>query len=99
MLNERINKLFNHSTTAPDSVVELLKNTLIGTQGTKYQLLDTEWKIHDLHKPHHIHIVRNNKAIGNVTICERKVNLADKKVVALYLRYFAFACEVKTSHS
>ncbi len=90
MLDERINKLFKHSTTPPESVVELLKKTLIGTSGTKYQLLDTESKIHDLHKPHYIYIERNNRAIGNITICEREVTIPNKKVNALYLRYFAF---------
>lgn len=87
---ERIHKLIKHDTVPPQSVIELLKNTLIGTEGTLYQLLDTEVKIHALHKPHFIYLERNGKAIGNITICERPVQLGSEIQDSLYIRYFAF---------
>ena len=87
---ERIHKLIKHDTVPPQSVIELLKNTLIGTEGTLYQLLDTEKKIHALHQPHFIYLERNDKAIGNITICERPIRLAGSEQDSLYIRYFAF---------
>lgn len=87
---ERIHRLIKHETTAPNSVIELLSNTVIGTEGSLYQLLDTPTKVHQLHKPHFLFIERNEKAIGNVTICEREVQLNNSQQDTLYLRYFAF---------
>ena len=87
---ERIHKLVQHDTKPPAPVIELLKKTLIGTEGTLYQLLDTEQKIHSLSEPHFISIERNGKAIGNVTICKRDILLNGKTAHSLYIRYFAF---------
>jgi hypothetical protein len=87
---ERIHQLVKRSNTAPKSVIELLNNTLIGTEGSLYQLLDTETKIHDLVDPNFIYLERNEKAIGNVTICERLVKLNGEEEQSLYIRYFAF---------
>jgi hypothetical protein len=87
---ERIHQLVKRSNTAPQSVIELLKETLIGTEGALYQLLDTESKINDLVQPNFIYLERNNKAIANVTICERPIKLNNENFQALYLRYFAF---------
>ena len=87
---ERIHKIVKRSTTPPESVIELLKNTLIGTNGSLYQLLDTEHKIHSLHQSHFLYLERNNKAIGNFTICERPISLSQKIQASLYIRYFAF---------
>ena len=87
---ERIHKIVKRSSIPPESVIELLKNTVIGTNGSLYQLMDTEQKIHQLNHPHFLYIERNGKAIGNVTICERPIVLNQNKVDSLYLRYFAF---------
>lgn len=86
----RIHQLIRHDTKPPEPVIELLLNTLIGTEGTLYQLLDTPNKIHQLHNPHFIYLERNGKAIGNITVCERAVNLNQKSEPSLYIRYFAF---------
>ena len=88
---ERIHKLVKRDTIPPQSVIELLKNTLIGTNGTLYQLLDTEQKIHNLHEPHFIYLERNGKAIGNFTICKREINIGGQTAPSLYIRYFAVA--------
>lgn len=89
-MENRPANLVQHSTIAPASVVELLKQTLIGTEGSLYQLLDTEQKIHQLDQPHFFYIERHQKAIGTITICERPVTLENKTILALYIRYFAF---------
>ncbi|NOQ73836.1 MAG: hypothetical protein GQ574_17650 [Crocinitomix sp.] len=87
---ERIHKLVKRNTTPPQTVIDLLKNTLIGTNGTLYQLLDTEQKIYDLHQATFIYLERNEKAIANFTICKREIRVGEKKVPSLYIRYFAF---------
>lgn len=87
---ERIHKLIQHSTQAPKSVINLLNKTTIGTAGSLYQLLDTEQKIHKLHQPNFFYLERNNKAIGNVTICKRNIQLNKESTKGLYMRYFAF---------
>jgi hypothetical protein len=89
-VENRFANLVQHSTIAPASVVELLKQTLIGTEGSLYQLLDTEQKIHLLDQPHFFYIERHHKAIGTITICERPVSFEQQLTIALYIRYFAF---------
>lgn len=79
-----------HTTVVPSSVVDLLSKTLIGTEGSLYQLLDTPFKIHDLDNPHFFYIERNNKALGTITICERNVSVGDDELSGRYIRYFAF---------
>lgn len=87
---ERIDKLIQRNTIPPQSVIDLLKNTLIGTRGTLYQLLDTEQKINDLNQPTFVYLERNDKAIANFTICKRKITVGGTIVPSLYIRYFAF---------
>lgn len=89
-MENRLANLIQHSTIAPVSVIELLKSTLIGTEGSLYQLLDTEQKIHQLEHPHFYFIERHQKALATVTICERPVSLNEQIITALYCRYFAF---------
>lgn len=87
---DRVHKLIRHEQKPPTAVVDLLMRTLIGTNGTLYQLLDTKMKINDLQRPHFFFIERNGKAIGNLTICEREVILNGKNTNSFYIRYFAF---------
>lgn len=89
-MQNRLANLIQHATVAPVSVIDLLKNTLIGTEGSLYQLLDTEEKIHLLDQPHFFFIERNQKALGTITICERNVSAVNENLNALYIRYFAF---------
>lgn len=87
---ERVHQLIRHETSPPDGVIALLVNTLIGTNGTLYQLKDTATKIHQLHQPHFFFLERHGKVIGNVTVCEREVTINNQKASSFYLRYFAF---------
>jgi len=89
-MEDRLTNLIQHSTIAPISVIELLRSTLIGTEGSLYQLLDTEQKIHQLENPHFYFIERHQKVLGTVTICERPVSIKNQIIHALYCRYFAF---------
>jgi len=87
---EQIHKLIKQDTIPPQSVIDLLKSTLIGTEGTLYQLLDTETKIHQLHHPHFVYLEPIRKAIVSMTMCERTVLINDPPNPTLYIRYFAF---------
>lgn len=82
--------MIKHATLPPQIVIDLLLHTEIGTEGTLYQLLDTPVKIHRLQHPHFFYLERNEKALGNVTVCERKVWLESDQVQAFYVRYVAF---------
>lgn len=83
-------RLIKHATSPPQQVIDLLLHTEIGTEGTQYQLLDTTVKIHELQNPHFFFLERNGKALGNITICERKVWLETDQIPTFYIRYVAF---------
>jgi hypothetical protein len=63
-------------------ILALLTKTSLGTNGAKYQLLDTKTRIQELDNPLFLSVERNQKAIGNITFCKRDKNW--------YIRYFAF---------
>jgi hypothetical protein len=63
-------------------ILDLLSKTSLGTNGAKYQLLDTKTRIQELDNPLFLSVERNQKAIGNITFCKRGKNW--------YIRYFAF---------
>lgn len=88
---EHLKKIVTHTKEPDKAVLDLLVNTTIGTNGAKYQHLHTATKIHTLHKPHYVTIRRNQKAVGNMTVCERPLLVKDKKIDSLYVRYFSFA--------
>lgn len=78
------------ATVAPEPLIQLLENTLIGTKGSLYQLLNTRQKIHRLDHPTFFYIQRHEKVLGTITICDRNVTLGLQNKNALYIRYFAF---------
>lgn len=77
-----IKEPFYLSETCPKSVKNLLLGTTLGTNGAKYQHLDTEQRINDLDNPLYFGLERNKKALGNITFCRRDRNW--------YIRFFAF---------
>ncbi len=75
-------RIFQFHKKANDGVKELLSNTTLGSNGAKYQLLDTKDKIDELDSPLFLTLQRNEKVVGNVTFCRRRKHW--------YIRYFAF---------
>lgn len=67
---------------ATPELIAFLKNTVLGTNGTLYQHLDTHTRIQELENPLHLSLIRNEKILGNITFCRRGKNW--------YVRYFAF---------
>lgn len=87
---ERIHPLIQHDVVPSEALIDLLKNTLIGSQGTLYQLLDTPTKIVQLKNSHFFSLVRADKLLGTFTICKQEINLLDNRVISYYIRYVAF---------
>lgn len=77
---------------ADEAAVELLKQTIYGTNGVRYQHTGQEHKISQLHNPHFFHLVDNDQLIGVYCLDERKVTLSDGLIVSgFYGRYLAVA--------
>ena len=87
---KKIHQLLQRSEQVPQSVLDLLQDTVIGTNGLQYQLKDTADKIHQLHRPHFLYLERNDQSIGNITICKRHIKINEEVIDSNYLRYFAF---------
>jgi len=92
-----LSSIFKHQTTHNPAIINLLENTVIGTNGTKYRHLHTAQKISDLHQPHFFTLYRNDQAMANITICERPMQIENRKVDTFYIRYFAFHTAFQTN--
>jgi len=77
-----LSSIFKLRTSATPALLELLKNTTLGTNGAMYRHLDTSTRILEADQPLFLSMERNEKVIGNVTFCQRGT--------AWYIRYFAF---------
>ena len=98
-MNEHLSKLIKHSTTPNKEVIDLLSDITIGTDGAKYSHLHTPKKINTLYRPHFFYLSRHQKALANVTICERPMYVNQNPVDSFYIRYFAFAPSIQSSSS
>jgi len=65
-----------------EAIVNLLKSVTLGTNGAKYRHLNTEERLGQLIHPLYFTLERNERALGNITICRRPCGW--------YVRYFAF---------
>lgn len=74
--------MFKLDTEINPGIESLLLKTTLGTQGAKYQHLNTKERIQMLENPLFLSIERNKKTIANITFCRRA-----KKY---YIRFFAF---------
>src|SRR5690554_2693284 len=65
-----------------DEVLKLLKSVTLGSNGARYQHQRLEQRIQHIYKPLFLNLERNDKVLGNITLCRRPENW--------YVRYFAF---------
>ncbi|HLV42560.1 MAG TPA: hypothetical protein VKY37_09790 [Brumimicrobium sp.] len=65
-----------------DDVLKLLKSVVLGSNGARYQHQRLEQRIQKVYKPLFLNLERNERVLGNVTLCRRPTNW--------YVRYFAF---------
>ncbi|MFM6934141.1 MAG: hypothetical protein ACKOXP_01765 [Flavobacteriales bacterium] len=73
---------FEFSDTISPSLVQLLEETTLGTNGAMYRHLDVKERIHLTDSPLSFSLQRNDHLLANITFCKRSFGL--------YLRYFAF---------
>jgi hypothetical protein len=77
-----LNPIFKIREQVTESIIRLLEQTTLGTNGAKYKHLDTSRRIHESDNPLFLTLERNDKVLGNITFCRREKDW--------YIRYFAF---------
>ena len=77
-----LHPIFKLSEETSPELLELLNSVTLGTNGAQYRHLDTTNRIFEADNPLHLTLERNNKIIGNITVCRRENHW--------YVRYFAF---------
>ncbi|MGB0932742.1 MAG: hypothetical protein ACPGU5_00575 [Lishizhenia sp.] len=82
-------KNFTTSSFPSGDLCALLSRTVLGTNGAKYQHLDTEERLREMDNPLYLSLIRKNKTIANVTFCKREEDW--------YVRYFAFDSRFQSS--
>lgn len=75
-------KYFTISKHPSSDLQSLLARTVLGTNGAKYQHLDTKERMQEMDNPLYLSLIRRNKTIANVTFCQRDAGW--------YVRYFSF---------
>ncbi|MBD2703362.1 GNAT family N-acetyltransferase [Spirosoma sp. BT702] len=73
---------------APEAV-DLLKRTIYGTRGVRYQHTNQEAKIQDLTRPLFFHLRKAGQLIGTYCLDERSLELGSSLTTGFYGRYLA----------
>ncbi len=77
---------------AGEAAIHLLKQTVYGTNGVRYQHTGQEQKVRQLHNPYFFHLLDNEQVIGIYCLDERQVDLSDGRIASgFYGRYLAVA--------
>ena len=92
----KLSPLFKFRTEVTSGILDLLQETVLGTNGAKYKHLDTSTRIYEADSPLFLSVERHRKTLGNATFCRREAGW--------YVRYFAFqssfqSAETKKSES
>ena len=77
-----LHPIFRIREQVTDSIIHLLEQTTLGTNGAKYKHLDTSRRIFEADNPLFLTLERHDKVLGNITFCRREKDW--------YIRYFAF---------
>lgn len=78
----QIHPIFKIREEPTPEIIELLDNTILGTEGAQYRHLDTREKISECDNPLFLSMERSKRVLGNITFCRRGKHW--------YIRYFAF---------
>ena len=70
-----------------DSVIDLLKATIYGTSGPKYQHTGQEIKLQNLKNPLFFTLRNQDETIGFYCLCEREIRVNSENYLAYYGRY------------
>lgn len=76
---------------ADASVIALLKQTVYGTNGPRYQHSGQESKVEHLHNPLFFRLIRDSQTIGCYCLTEREVDTPVGRMKGYYGRYLAVA--------
>ncbi|MVM33881.1 GNAT family N-acetyltransferase [Spirosoma sp. HMF4905] len=71
------------------AAVDLLKRTIYGTRGVRYQHTNQETKINDLVKPLFFHLRQADRLIGTYCLDERTLEMGSVQTTGFYGRYLA----------
>lgn len=82
--------LFKIRNQPTEQIIELLDQTVLGTNGAMYRHTDTRQRIKEMDNPIYLTAERNNKVLGNITFCQRNTDW--------YIRYFAFKESLRSSN-
>ncbi len=69
----------------------LLKNTVYGTKGIRYQHTNQETKVGDLANPFFFHLWQGDELIGMYCLDERQLDIENRQVTGFYGRYLSVA--------
>ena len=72
-----------------DSIVDLLKATIYGTSGPKYQHTGQEIKLQNLKNPLFFNLRNQDETIGFYCLCEREIRVNLENYLGYYGRYLA----------
>jgi L-amino acid N-acyltransferase YncA len=75
--------------TFDNSIVGLLKKSIYGTEGPKYQHSGQELKLQNLKNPIFFILRKQDKTIGFYCLCEREIWIGTEKYLGYYGRYLA----------
>jgi L-amino acid N-acyltransferase YncA len=75
--------------TFDNSIVNLLKKTIYGTNGPKYQHTGQELKLQNLKNPIFFTLRKQEDTIGFYCLCEREIWIGTEKYLGYYGRYLA----------
>ena len=73
--------------TVDDSVIDLLKATIYGTKGPKFQQTGQEIKLRNIKNPLFFTIQKQGKTIGFYCLCERQVGMVLENIMGYHGRY------------
>ena len=76
----------------PDSLVQLLEDTVYGTpgKGLLYQHCQVREKVKNISHPNYVSIVKNNRVIGTACFCKKESSIGRANLDLLYVRFFTF---------
>ena len=87
----KLSPLFKFRTEVTSGILDLLQETVLGTNGAKYKHLDTSTRIYEADNPLFLSVERHEKTLGNATFCRRGADW--------YVRYFAFQASMQSSEN
>ncbi|KAA5545021.1 GNAT family N-acetyltransferase [Adhaeribacter rhizoryzae] len=76
-------------------IINLLRNTVYGTHGPRYQHTGHENKINHILNPFFFQLLKDEQVIGTYCLSQRRVKIATGEALSFYGRYFSIAPQYK----